>query len=106
MTEETRQEPDAAGASGEHRPTLGEMSHTNPYTGDVFGATQTYGRGRVVAADGGADPDREPDEEAGTDGETLKEIDHTPPGDSDGAAPVYERGNEGREDARDPEDAR
>ena len=96
-TEETR---------ATQRGTLGEMSHTNPYTDEVFGATQTYGRGRLVAADGGADPDREPDEEAETDGETLKEIDHTPPGDSDGAAPVYERGNEGREDVRDPEDAR
>ena len=92
----------------EHRSTLGEMSHTNPYTDEVFGATQTYGRGRFVAADGGADPEREPAAEAETEaGETLKHVDHTPPGDSDGAAPVYERGNEGRDDVPEPgEDGR
>jgi hypothetical protein len=89
----------------EYRPTLGELSHTNPYTGDVFGDTQTYRRGRFVAADGGADPDREPRVDAEDEaGETLKDVDHTPPGDSDGAAPVYERGNEGREDVRDPDE--
>ena len=35
------------------RPTLAETDHTNPYTGEVFGATQMYSRGRTVAADGG-----------------------------------------------------
>jgi hypothetical protein len=98
-TEETR---------ATQRGTLGEMSHTNPYTDEVFGATQTYGRGRLVAADGGADPEHEPgaDAEDGTE-ETLKHVDHTPPGESDGAAPVYERGNEGREDVPEPgEDGR
>ena len=35
------------------RPTLAETDHTNPYTGEVFGATQMYNRGRTVAADGG-----------------------------------------------------
>jgi hypothetical protein len=90
-------------ASDGYRPTLGELSHTNPYTGDVFGDTQTYGRGRFVAADGGADPDREAGAESEGE-ETLKDIDHTPPGESDGAAPVYERGNEGREDVREPDE--
>ncbi len=89
----------------EYRPTLGELSHTNPYTNEVFGATQTYGRGRFVAADGGADPEREPAAEA-ADEETLKDVDHTPPEDSDGAAPVYERGHEGKEDVPEPEDVR
>ena len=87
----------------EYRPTLGEMSHTNPYTNEVFGATQTYGRGRVVAADGGADPEREPATEA-ADEETLKDVDHTPPDEGDGAAPVYERGHEGRENVREPDE--
>ena len=35
------------------RPTLAETDHTNPYTGEVFGTTQMYNRGRTVAADGG-----------------------------------------------------
>ena len=37
----------------DYRPELGDVSHTNPYTGTVFGDTQTYSRGRTVAADGG-----------------------------------------------------
>ena len=95
---------DATETSANYRPTLGEVSHTNPYTGEVFGATRTYGRGRVVAADGGADPDRERRSEAGddaerdADAETMQDVDHTPPDGSDGAAPVYERGNEGKTD--------
>ena len=92
----------------EYRPTLGETSHTNPYTDDAFGATRTYRRGRFVAADGGGDPDREYEPEAGAeteaeetpDGDTLQDVDHTPPEDSDGATPVYERGHEGKEDVR------
>ena len=35
------------------RPTLAETDHTNPHTGEVFGATQMYNRGRTIAADGG-----------------------------------------------------
>ncbi|PSQ16008.1 hypothetical protein BRD02_05490 [Halobacteriales archaeon QS_8_69_73] len=35
------------------RPTLAETDHTDPYTDEVFGATQTYSRGRTVMADGG-----------------------------------------------------
>ena len=34
--------------------TLGEMSHTNPYTGRVFGETQAYTRGHELTADGGS----------------------------------------------------
>jgi len=81
-----------------NRPTLGEMSHTNPYTDEAFGDTQTYGRGRFVAADGGADPEREADGESDArDDERMRDVDHTPPDDSDGAAPVYERGHEGKD---------
>jgi hypothetical protein len=91
----------------EHRPTLGETSHTNPYTDEAFGDTQTFGRGRFVAADGGADPERERESEpeAGTqptEGTAMRDVDHTPPDESDGAAPVYERGNEGRTEAEEP----
>jgi len=50
----------------EYRPTLQDLSHTNPYTGDVFGDTQTYGRGKAVAADGGeANIESRPSSEAG-----------------------------------------
>jgi hypothetical protein len=112
---DTRNHDRADGTEEEYRPTLGEMSHTNPYTDEVFGDTQTYGRGRFVAADGGADPEREPgaDPEGRGDGRTLQDVDHTPPEDSDGAAPAYERGHEGREevevadpDEPEPEDVR
>ena len=103
MTEETTKET--------YRPTLGEMSHTDPYTDTAFGETQTYRRGSAVAADGGRDPDREPATDAGADpdeesarGETLQDVDHAPPGDGDGAAPVYERGHEGRGDVPEPDE--
>jgi hypothetical protein len=95
MTEETTKET--------YRPTLGEMSHTDPYTDTAFGETQTYRRGSAVAADGGRDPDRET-EARDADGETLQDVDHTPPDGTDGAAPVYERGNEGDRDGREEDD--
>jgi hypothetical protein len=106
------------------RETLREMSHTNPYTNRSFGETQTYGRGTVVAADGGeangvsrassgertesdggdaaATPD-EGDDNPVTDGgspETLGEVDHTPPGETEGAHRAYERGLEGKDDVQ------
>jgi hypothetical protein len=65
--------------------TLGEMSHTNPITGEVFGSTQTYSRGQTIAADGGA-ANAAPDEE------TLGDVSHTPPGESDSAQRAYDRG--------------
>ena len=98
----------------EYRPTLQDLSHTNPYTGDVFGDTQTYGRGKAVAADGGeanieSRPSseagasdgraRDADEEAGAsdnerdvDEETMEDVAHEPPGDADGAQAAYDRG--------------
>ena len=49
----------------DYRPELGDVSHTNPYTEQVFGDTQTYGRGRAVAADGGeANNESRPSSEA------------------------------------------
>ena len=73
--------------------TLGEMSHTNPITGEVFGSTQTYSRGTTIAADGGEANSFDggsaavPDET-----ETLGDVSHTPPGDSEGAQRAYDRG--------------
>ncbi|WP_197424966.1 hypothetical protein [Natronomonas sp. CBA1123] len=82
--------------------TLGEMSHTNPITGEVFGSTQTYSRGKTVAADGGeANAVSRPSSESSDGGEanavpdeteTLGDVSHTPPGDSDGAQRAYDRG--------------
>jgi hypothetical protein len=95
--------------------TLGELNHTNPFTGEAFGATQTYDRGRTIAADGGADPEREAEvaEESEAEAETaadggerdaeseeLQDVEHTPPGDAEGTNGVYERGHEGREENR------
>lgn len=98
---------------GSTRATLADVSHTNPHTGEAFGRTQAYGRGAVVAADGGADPERVatteavgdqiPDEtrEDGTvvEVERLEDVDHTPPKDAESANRVHERGREGHDDA-------
>jgi hypothetical protein len=74
--------------------TLGEMSHTNPYTGQVFGDTQTYGRGKAVAADGGeaAAEAAETGEERRDDEATMRDVAHEPPGNADGAQAAYDRG--------------
>ena len=54
MTEDTRRTTDRPTTERtDYRPELSDVSHTNPYTGTVFGDTQTYSRGRTVAADGG-----------------------------------------------------
>jgi hypothetical protein len=91
--------------------TLGEMSHTNPFTGEAFGDTQTYERGRTIAADGGeadrssASPnerDGSDEDEDGTDAkgesdrreEVLREVDHTPPEGAESANAVHQRGGE------------
>ena len=103
----------------DYRPELGDVSHTNPYTGTVFGDTQTYSRGRTVAADGGeangesrpsseaeasdggeANGESRTSSEAGTsdgnerdaDEEVMKDVAHEPPGDADGAQAAYDRG--------------
>jgi hypothetical protein len=105
MTEHDHTDTDTSGSDGDRSGTrLKDISHTNPYTGESFGATTTYRRGPTVAADGGRDPDREgPDAEsepeAETDGETLRDIDHEPP-DGEGTQATYERGNEGRDAVR------
>jgi hypothetical protein len=72
------------------RRTLGEVSHTNPYTGEAFGETQTYGRGRVVAADGGEAGEDETEAEAAERDTTLKGVDHTRDG-APSANAAYDR---------------
>ena len=100
MTEETHTDDE------ENRPTLGEMSHTNPFTGEVFGDTQTYSRGTTIAADGGSDPEREAEVGTDEDGEVLRDIDHTPPKGAESANAVHARGGEGSEGARSSSGAR
>jgi hypothetical protein len=96
------------------RRTLGEISHTDPHTGSAFGDTMTFERGRTVAADGGErdarsssdgsfdggerDAPGDDEEPSAADDDPLREIDHTPPAEADGANNVYERGHEGREE--------
>jgi hypothetical protein len=107
--------------------TLRDVSHTNPHTKRPFGDTQTFDRGKTVATDGGepeAQPGRgrdssdapasdggerdagpaadadDPGSEEGTGEGTLGDVDHTPPGDTEGAHRSYERGHEGKTDVR------
>ena len=121
MTEDTRRTTNRPTTERtDYRPELGDVSHTNPYTGTVFGDTQTYSRGRTVAADGGeangesrassevgasdggeASGESRASSEAGAsdggderdvDEEVMKDVAHEPPGDADGAQAAYDRG--------------
>ncbi|WP_226038860.1 hypothetical protein [Natrinema sp. DC36] len=74
--------------------TLGEISHTNPYTGETAG--RLFSRGPIVAADGGTSETTEADgadESTDTNG-TMSDVDHTPPKRADDANRVFERGTE------------
>ena len=76
--------------------TLGEMTHTNPYTGRVFGATQTYTRGKTVAADGGEADAAEDIDSEDDDSETLADVAHTSSDDveTDGPQRTFDRGGD------------
>jgi hypothetical protein len=89
----------------ENRETMGEVSHTHPYTGETFGTV--YRRGPAVADGGSSDP-------AGTDedcpegvdpttGECLGDVDHTPPH-GDTPNDVWERGVESTKEVSGSED--
>jgi hypothetical protein len=84
--------------------TLGEMNHTNPFTGEVFGSTQTYDRGRTIAADGGADPEREAEVAEGTADENEAEA--APDGGEAGGRTSSEHGSDGGERETEPEELR
>jgi hypothetical protein len=80
------------------------VDHTHPDTGQPFGEAVVYQRGPTVAADGGArgdDPDETTDADAdeAADGKRMKDVDHEPPNEADPNR-VFERGTEGRDDAR------
>ncbi|WP_254534576.1 hypothetical protein [Halomarina litorea] len=90
MTDDTRRN----GRDDEYRPTLGEMSHTNPQTGESFGDAMVYRRGPTVAADGGEAEAVPADAEEAAESDQLKDVDHTPArGDVD-VNRVHERGGE------------
>jgi hypothetical protein len=80
--------------------TMGEVSHTNPYTDESFGDSQVYNRGRVVVVDGGEAEAADEEEE-----ETIGDIDHTPREDAPSTHEVYERGGEGPDGAETDEEA-
>jgi hypothetical protein len=70
--------------------TMGEFSHSNPYTGETFGAELAFERGPAVAADGGRAGAKEEQEEA----QTMKDVDHEHPhDDADEANRVFARGH-------------
>ncbi|ADD04486.1 uncharacterized protein Nmag_0902 [Natrialba magadii ATCC 43099] len=81
---------------------MGEVSHTNPYTGETAG--NLFNRGPIVATDGGrpaaTDPkSRRADDsaadapaEANANADTMRDVSHTPPNGTDDANRVFERG--------------
>ncbi|WP_254544193.1 hypothetical protein [Halomarina pelagica] len=97
MTETPRSNPKRRTDERTHRPTLGELSHTNPYTDEAFGETIAYERGPAVAADGGRDPSREGSRSPGR--ERLRDVSHEPPH-GEGANRVHERGEEAEAEER------
>ncbi|AFZ71350.1 hypothetical protein [Natronobacterium gregoryi] len=68
---------------------MGEVSHTNPYTGRTVG--QLFSRGPTAVTDGGEPADAETNERSHG---TMKDVAHTPPHDADDANSVFERGSE------------
>lgn len=74
--------------------TLRDISHTNPYTGAVFGETQAYSRGVTIAADGGEAGGAETDEVEDGETETLADVEHTAPDDAEGTQRTFTRGED------------
>ena len=111
--------------AADKRQTLGDVSHTHPYTGTVFGDTQTYARGKVIAADGGAAKavdrpsssdgvpapdggeatDEEEDAPRDVSEETLKDVDHKPDSEVDATQDTFVRGHEGAEESEESEES-
>jgi hypothetical protein len=78
--------------------TMGEFTHSNPYTGEVFGEEMAFERGPAVAADGGR-ASAETDAEDESDAQTMKDVDHEHPhDDADEANRVFARGQDGGSD--------
>lgn len=71
---------------GDDRPTMGDVSHTHPYTGETFGGI--YRRGPAIA-DGGERPSATAS--AGEQTQTMRDVNHVAP-DGEGVARVWKRG--------------
>ncbi len=87
---------------------MGEVSHTNPMTGESFGDSQVFQRGTVVMVDGG---EAEDERDGDRDGEPMGDVDHTPREDAPDANDAYVRGvdregegDDGSETAADTEE--
>jgi hypothetical protein len=65
---------------------MGDIEHTNPHTGEAFGANGGVFTRGPAAADGG------------TEGEEMRDVEHEPR-DGDGANEVWERGPDADADA-------
>ena len=79
--------------------TMGEFSHSNPYTGRTFGDEMAFERGPAVAADGGRADAENGEEEAD---ETMADVDHEHPHEDDNDANrVFERGHDATDDQAD-----
>jgi len=72
--------------------TMKDASHTNPYTGETFGQTATYERGRVAMVDGG---EAEAETASAQEPASIGDVDHTPRRGAPDTSTVYERGGEG-----------
>ncbi|MFB6221887.1 MAG: hypothetical protein ABEH90_10680 [Halolamina sp.] len=83
--------------------TMGGVSHTNPLTGETFGESMVFDRGKTVVADGG-DADAAEDDDA-EDVARVADVDHTPREGAPDASEVYERGGEGVTDDDTPADS-
>jgi|AntRauTorcE11898_2_1112593.scaffolds.fasta_scaffold22121_2 hypothetical protein len=78
--------------------TMGEVTHTNPKTGETFGDSRVFERGKVAIVDGGTA--KAADEAEATDGdetedgeeEAMGDIDHTPRENAPSTKAVYTRG--------------
>ena len=80
-------------APASNRDSLGEISHSNPLTGETAG--QLFNRGPIVAADGGVDPTANgSSNNASSEPTPMKDVSHTPPHDAEDANAVFERGEE------------
>jgi len=82
--------------------TMGDVSHTNPMTGETFGDSQVFQRGTVAMVDGGEAEAAEDDEDR--DEEPMGDVDHTPREGAPEANEAYVRGvdREADEEADEP----
>ncbi|MFW5939962.1 MAG: hypothetical protein ACOCQU_05900 [Halolamina sp.] len=86
------------------------VSHTNPATGESFGDSQVFHRGKVAMVDGGEPGERRSEtDDDGTDSnhedEPMGDVDHTPREGAPSSNTVYTRGSRDPADDSEPEEA-